>query len=628
MIREVDPPRPSTRLSESHELLAGIAAHRRVEPRRLGMLLRGDLDWIVMKALEKDRGRRYETASDFAADIQRHLRGDAVVAAPPSSAYRLRKFVRRNRAFVLASAATCGALLAGVVAFAWQADVAAGERDRAEANASAEARERARAEAVTAFVTKALRSADPRHGGQQGMLVVDAMQNAARMLAGDALRDQPAVAAELLEIIAEVLTDHGRPMEALPLAERALALNESLHSGDHRDLARSLRTVGYAIADLGRFGDALALQQRCLAMLQRLHTGDHEDVDTALNNLATTLLHLGRAAEAEPLLRQSLAMAERMGGGEHQHALGTRNSLGSALVALGRLAEAEAIFRGVRERMERAFPGDHLERVANANNLGHLLWSTGRAAEAEPLFAEALACNRRMYSGDHPETATSLANLAAAHTALGHLEEAQALRTESLRMLRAVFPGDHPLVAADLVSLADLLGERQRGHEAVPLLEQALGMHRRLGDTGEVLSDLFGLGMQLQRLARHADAEPVLVECVAHCRREHAGDHPQIVSGLCLLGRTLLALERHADAQPVFDEALAMDTRLRPEASAVRARLQWFAASTRLRCGEAAGALPDLEAAVAMAEQFLPVDSKDLAEYRASLADCRAALGK
>ena len=132
LIREMDPPRPSTRLDQSRDTLASIAAHRRTEPKRLGALLRGDLDWIVMKALEKDRARRYETANGLAMDIRRHLAGETVTAAPPSAFYRLRKFVRRNRGTVGATFAVFVALLLGAIAFAFQASIATAAADRAD----------------------------------------------------------------------------------------------------------------------------------------------------------------------------------------------------------------------------------------------------------------------------------------------------------------------------------------------------------------------------------------------------------------------------------------------------------------------------------------------------------------
>ncbi len=115
IIREEDPPRPSTRVSTLGDALSAVARHRCVEPARLGAMIRGDLDWITMKCLEKDRSRRYGTASDLAGDVQRQLVGEAVMAAPPSAAYRVRKFVRRNRAAVLTGGAVAAAVVMGTL---------------------------------------------------------------------------------------------------------------------------------------------------------------------------------------------------------------------------------------------------------------------------------------------------------------------------------------------------------------------------------------------------------------------------------------------------------------------------------------------------------------------------------
>jgi serine/threonine protein kinase/tetratricopeptide (TPR) repeat protein len=640
LIREVDPPRPSTRLSAARETIAAIAAQRGVEPRRLGVLLRGDLDWIVMRALEKDRARRYETASDLAADLLRHLRGEAVVAAPPSAGYRLRKFVRRNRALVLASAATGTALFAGVIAFAWQARITADERDRAvalqrtaneqrllaEDHARAESTARRRAEAITGFVTQALRAADPVHGGRQDSTIVEAMQKAVRMIDGGVLRDEPQLTAELLETIAEVLGDHGRADEALSLAERALALTRKLHTGPHAATARSLRTLGFVTSQLGRYEQALAINQELLAMLRQL-PDDDEAMSTAQNNIATALAHLGRFAEAEPILRQALATTVRLVGAESLDAATEKGTLGGILEQLGQTAAAEALFREARATLQQ-LPGDHPSKVGNACSLGHLLWSTGRAAEAEPLFAEALAANRRMFAGDHPVTVKCLANLAATHEAQDQLDAAEPLRREAVRMSQAVFPGDHALTADMLVALHDLHRRRKRDADALPYLEQAVGMWRRLGIDAELATGLNRLGALLYELRRDAEAEPVLVEALERDRRLHDGDDAGIVSSLILLGRARLALDKPIDAQQPLDEALAMHARLQPGPSKVLARLHWFAAKTRLQNGEPARALPGLETAVAMAESLLPADSPQLADYRATLAKCRAALGK
>ncbi|MDG3003652.1 WD40 repeat domain-containing serine/threonine protein kinase [Paludisphaera mucosa] len=145
MVREVDPPRPSTKLSTA-EALPNIAANRSIDPARLSKLLQGELDWVVMKALEKDRTRRYDTANGFARDIQRYLADEVVEARPPSARYRLKKFVRRHRVSVIAASAVAASLLIGEVAFAWQAKLARDQRDLAVKAEKAEAEQRGIAE--------------------------------------------------------------------------------------------------------------------------------------------------------------------------------------------------------------------------------------------------------------------------------------------------------------------------------------------------------------------------------------------------------------------------------------------------------------------------------------------------
>ena len=141
MVREVDPPRPSTKVSTA-EALPSIAASRDIEPAQLKRALQGDLDWIVMKALEKDRTRRYETANGFAADVMRHLAHEPVVAAPPSRTYRMRKFVRKHRGAVIAASMVLLSLLAGIAGTTYGMIRAESRRQEAEAARVAEARAR------------------------------------------------------------------------------------------------------------------------------------------------------------------------------------------------------------------------------------------------------------------------------------------------------------------------------------------------------------------------------------------------------------------------------------------------------------------------------------------------------
>ena len=307
MVREVDPPRPSTKVSTA-DALPSIAASRNIDPEHLKRALRGDLDWIVMKALEKDRTRRYETASGFAADVMRHLASEPVVAAPPSRVYRLRKFVRKHRGAVIAASLVVLALLAGVVGTTWgliqaakaNADLAAkndelaganarvtkANADLSAANAKVEARYNLAVDAIKTFHTgvsedfllkeeqfrelrdRLLKSASDFYG-KLGTLLVKETDLASRRALGQSNF-------ELANLTGKV----GRNEDALAAHRAVLAAREALAAepaDDARakaDLGRSLTEVGLLLEATGKTDEALATYRRTQSLLAGLAGAD------------------------------------------------------------------------------------------------------------------------------------------------------------------------------------------------------------------------------------------------------------------------------------------------------------------------------------------------------------------
>jgi tetratricopeptide (TPR) repeat protein len=343
IIREVEPPKPSTRLSSNAETIASVAAKRQTEPKRLGTIVRGELDWIVMKALEKDRQRRYETANGLAMDIRRYLSGEAVNAAPPSTAYRFKKFVKRNRVMVSAGSAVAAALLIGVVAFAWQFKLASGQRDIAVQAEQAEAEQRkaaeaARAEAVgqkskaeaqeaeakkqaaiasavvkfqsdmLAAVDPANLPKDPATGEplKDKVTVVQALEAALKAIDGGSLKDSPMVEAGVRSTIGNTLIALGRYEEALPVLQRALELRRAVSPEGSLEIAQSLDLLASVHQYLGRKADAVRLYREALAMRQRFSPASPEGqqkIGIAMGNLGQSLWAAGDYDEAESLLR-------------------------------------------------------------------------------------------------------------------------------------------------------------------------------------------------------------------------------------------------------------------------------------------------------------------------------------
>jgi tetratricopeptide (TPR) repeat protein len=480
ILREEEPPRPSTRLSSS-EALPSIAALRKTEPAQLSRLVRGELDWIVMKCLEKDRARRYETANGLARDLQRYLADEPVEAGPPSAGYRLRKLVRRHRGPVLAAAGVLLALVAGVAGTtwglvraerAWRAEAeqrAAAEEQRAAAeeqrDAAQEQRQRTRqalddmlSEESLAFLTTQKELLP-----QQRAFLERALQYYREFAA----RAAPAEEGRALEARAQfrvgrILQTLAREAEAEAAYRQAQALFERLateHPGVpeyRRELARSCTNLGNLLQDLGRRPEAEAEYRRALAVQETLaaeHPGVPEyrqELARSHGNLAILLKALGRYAQAEAEYRRALAERERLAA-EHPGVPAYRadlarshNGLGALLVGLGKWAEAEAAYRAalvIREKLaaeHRGVPEYRRELAISHYNLGLLLAGLGKWAEAEAEYRRALAVQERL-AAEHPGVPEYRRELAMSHNSLGvALLEAQGDPDGAIREFEAV----------------------------------------------------------------------------------------------------------------------------------------------------------------------------------------------
>jgi serine/threonine protein kinase/Tfp pilus assembly protein PilF len=601
LIREVDPPRPSTRVSDSRDTLANIAAHRRVEPRRLGTLIRGELDWIVMKALEKDRARRYDTASGLALDIQRYLAGEAVVAAPPSASYRVRKFARRNKGLVAAAAAVTVALAIGLIAFAWQARIAGRARDRAQ-TAEAETRQRAdELQQVADFQAHMLAQIDPSNVGMRlGADVkarlaqaldsdrlpteernrrVDAFaEQWARINATDSARTlidqailqpatatiarqfaaQPVLAARLRQTLAELYQNLGLLDAAVPLQNAALdGRRSTLGEGDADTIDSCNRLVGLLLAQ-GKLEEAEPLARRTLESSARALGAEHVRTLIAHNNLGYVLLLRGQLDEAEPHCRRAYERLERVAGPEHIETLSALDNYARLLQAQGQLAEAEARFRDELARHRHAFGDDEPHTLLAANNLGRLLLQQGKFGESEASFRDVLERERRVVGEDHADTATALVNLSFAIQNQGRVAEAEPLLREGLAKYQRVLGELHPDTLAAKNNLGILLQDQQKLADAEPLLREALAARRLvLGeDHADTLGSIGNLGRLLMAQARYAEAEIHLAEALDKKRRLRGDDNPDTLTSINNFGALLQSQGKLREAEPYFREAM------------------------------------------------------------------------
>ncbi len=679
IIREVEPPKPSTRLSNNTDTLASVAAKRSAEPKRLGTIVRGELDWIVMKALEKDRQRRYETANGLAADIRRYLSGEAVQAAPPSTVYRFKKFIKRNRVMVSAGSAVAAALLIGAVAFAWQAQVASDQRDRAVKSRQAESEQRklaevarteavtqqaravaqeaearkqeeeaknqaAIAEAVATFQTEMLAAVDPANlpkdpaTGEplkEKVTVVQAIEAAVKRLDADgggegSLKNQPMVEAGVRSTIGNTLVALGRYEEALPVLQRALELRRAVSPDGSLQIAQSLDLLASVHQYIGRKADAVRLYREALAMRQRFAPADDPLLGIAMGNLGQSLWASGEFAEAESMLRGALAIELARPSKVPADRARTHDNLAKVLTELNKLDEAEQQMRAALDLRVAAFPAGHPEIALGQGNLATVLIKAKKLPEAEQLLRAALVIRQATLSTTHPEIAISARRLATVLRQQDKLAEAEPLYREALAIDRAMLPPEHPSIPTSLNGLGLLLKEQGKLAEAEPLYREALTLRRQSLPAGHpnIAMSLNNLAVLLKDQGKLAEAEPLYRESLALRREAYPPGHPSIAVALNNLAVLLTDQNKFTEAEPILREALEIRREALPAGSVEIANSLNILAVVLQEQATFAEAEPLAREAVEIYRATLPKGHDKAAGALSSLARVRQGLGK
>jgi serine/threonine protein kinase len=580
ILREEEPPKPSTRLSDSGEALPSIAAARRTEPAKLSRLVRGELDWIVMKALDKDRGRRYETANGFARDVQRYLADEPVEACPPGTGYRLRKFARKHQRAVTTAAAFAALLIAGVVVSSWLAvRAASAERIALErlaevqaANAKteqalddmrkaqgetkhalAESEEaRNQAEAVSEFLVKSFRKPDPRQDGRT-LTVAALLEQAEKELLGDSSLT-PATRATLLSAIGRTYQGLGLPRDAVRALEPARSLRQQHLGLGHPDTVIAIADLSRVYPSVGRGNNRvqlLAEAQEGLRQCQARLGPDHADTLRAMQSLADAYQKVGSLAkgQAQPMFEEVLRRRRATLGPDHPDTLSALLSLGVATRNLHLLEEA-------LRRRRAALGPDHPDTLVSMNALARTYTDALYHAKAIPLYEEALRRRRAKLGPDHPDTLISMNNLAMEYEGTGRLADAGALFEEVLRLTRAKLGPDHPSTVVETGNLAHAYEAAGRIADALPLREEALRLTRAKNLPGQYERDALFQAYELA--ARKADTLPLAEEALRLRKSSLGADHPDTLSLMHNLARGHSVAGRFADAVTLLEELLRL----------------------------------------------------------------------
>jgi serine/threonine-protein kinase len=579
---ETEPPSAAA----MHDVAASAA--RGTDPGRLRRLLRGDLDTIVLTALQKDPARRYASAEALLEDLRRHAGGLPIKARPESKAYRLGKFVRRHAVGVATAAALLLALLAGLGGTLWQARAAS--------------REAARALAVKDFLVGLFQESDPAQARGRNITADELLARGVQRL-DTALTRDPALQSELLGELgkihrelglferadslldrsarlaraahgersgayaarlndwATVLRRTGDLARAESLGRRALLLSRAAYGEDDLRVAESAMELANTLAARGEVEPAESLYRAALAIGVRRYGPDHLEIAPDLENLGA-LLHEGKGdfSGADSAYRAALAIFERHLDPDHPKVLNLRGNIAANLGEQGRLDEEETLARELVGRYRRIHPGGHPDLAWALHLLGDAVAGQGRLTEAESLETEALALRRRFFGDEHHETMYSVNNLAIVRYRAGRLAPAESSFREAHALFRKVLGADHPTTTTALNNLGAVLSEEGKYAEAEPVLKEALRLRRaKLGDSSsEAAITLRNLGVLLNRRRRPNEAERAFREALGIYRAKLPAGHFRTAEALAGLGGVLLSQGRAPEAEPLLREALTI----------------------------------------------------------------------
>jgi eukaryotic-like serine/threonine-protein kinase len=519
LIREQDAPRPSTRLSKLGDSAVMTAGNRGLDVKKLTQLLAGDLDWVVMKALEKDRNRRYDTPGGFAEDVGRYLRNEAVVARPPSSAYRIRKFAQRNRGAVLTAAVVAGALLAGILVSTWQAMRARrAEAAALVAAADATARE-AETKAALGFVEDKVFAA-ARPAGQEGGLgrevtLEKAIESAVPYVT-QSFPSQPLIEARLRLALGKSFYFLGDAQKAAEQEDAARALYTRHLGADDPLTLQAMHNLASSYAVLGRVDEALRLREETLALRREKLGPDNPDTLASMNNLALSYGDAGRHADALKLREETLARFKATEGATHPDTLMAMNNLANAYFALSRNAEALKLREETTALYKAKLGPDHPDTLRSMGNLASSYSSVGREADALKLREETLALRKAKLGPDHPATLISMSALGDSYESLGRHADALKIRQENLALRKAKLGPDHPDTLSSMNNLAETYVSLGRDADALKLREETYPLRRaKLGaDHPDTLLTMSELAQSLVAANRNQEASPMVDECL------------------------------------------------------------------------------------------------------------------
>ena len=552
---EPRPPSATVRERDTNPSPAEVAAARHTTPDRLHRALTGDLDVIVLRALQKEVNRRYGSVEQLSGDVRRYLDGRPVVARKDSLGYRVRKFVRRNRAVATAVAVAVFGLLAGTVSAVWQARravaqarIASAERDRAQ-------REEAKARETSKFLFEIFRSANPVESRGTLLTARDLLDRGAGRVEHE-LTTPSDIRAGVRHEIGMAYHGLAHSQEAVQQLERALADRVLLHGQHHPDVALTLTDLGEALWSDGKADSAEKLLRPAVAMSREFFGNRDGRTSRALNNLALALQTKARYAEARPMHEEALAIRRSL----HDSAGASTSlvNLGWMQQVNGRLDSAEALLRSAVEIRRRIYRPDDPRTASAVSGLADMLRREGKYDEAEPLLREALATSQRIFGPRSGNVGDELQALGEVMMHKGQQRAADSLYREAIAIVRENFGDKDARTALVMNNYAGSLNERGRYQEALVWYEAALRAYKaHFGPEHPFSAIVLGNVANAHHLLGNAHkADTLYREAIRIMRAKWGDDNTSTVNASVSHGLVLVSLGRHREAEAELRPAL------------------------------------------------------------------------
>lgn len=627
IIREEEPIKPSTKISGS-EKLASLSTQRKLEPRKLRQLLLGDLDWIVMKALAKERDRRYETANGFAMDIQRYLADEPVLAGPPSFGYRASKFIKRNRGKVVAASLVLFALLVGIAGTTFGLIRAEQQRSIAERAAEAErlakldaeekrteaekqqrraqAGEKLAGERLVQVEAEKKRAEDERsiavavkdflQGKLLGQADVTAQANTlltAGGLAAEAKKDptirellnraavelssqkieynfpnQPLLQAEILLTVGNTFRAVGSYDRAISFLQRSVAQFKDKLGAEHPDTLASMYSLAVAYQSDGKVDLALSLHKKTLELKKVLLGPEDPETLNSMGNLAIAYTQAGKHDLALPLFEQSLKIFNETLGPEHPQTLISMHNLAWNYAAANKPDLALPRFEETLRLFKEIIGPDHPHTLICMHNLSWAYTAANKLDLGLPLYEETLKLKKAKFGPEHPETLITMGSLAMAYQTAGKMELALPLFVETVKLFKATLGPEHPNTLISMHNLARAYMASARIDLALPLYEETLKLKKaKLGpEHFDTLITMSNLAAAYLTAGKQDLALPLFQETLKLQKEKLGPEHADTLLSVASIGLILLEKKTFTEAEPMLRECLTHRAKFQPDA--------------------------------------------------------------